>query len=62
VDHNVRLVTDVCHRVVVLDWGKVLTEAGPTEVWEDERVQLAYLGTNARVSGRLTVGDTDAGR
>ncbi|MEV0589937.1 ABC transporter ATP-binding protein [Nonomuraea cavernae] len=49
VDHNVRLVTEVCHRVVVLDWGQVLTEAGPTEVWQDERVKTAYLGTNERL-------------
>ena len=49
VDHNVRLVTEVCHRVIVLDWGKVLTVAGPTEVWQDERVKTAYLGTNKRL-------------
>ena len=49
VDHNVRLVTEVCHRVIVLDWGRVLTEAGPHEVWQDERVKTAYLGTNERL-------------
>jgi ABC-type branched-subunit amino acid transport system ATPase component len=57
VDHNVRLVTEVCHRVVVLDWGKVLTEAGPTEVWQDERVKTAYLGVRVE-----SVEASDAGR
>jgi branched-chain amino acid transport system ATP-binding protein len=58
VDHNVRLVTEVCHRVVVLDWGRVLTEAGPTEVWQDQRVKTAYLGTH----DRHAVEAPDAGR
>jgi ABC-type branched-subunit amino acid transport system ATPase component len=47
VDHNVRLVTDVCTRVAVLEWGRVLVEAGPREVWEDDRVKEAYLGAKA---------------
>jgi ABC-type branched-subunit amino acid transport system ATPase component len=49
IDHNVRLVTAICHQVIVLDWGKVLTVAGPTEVWQDERVKTAYLGTDKRL-------------
>ncbi|MEV4380976.1 ABC transporter ATP-binding protein [Streptosporangium sp. NPDC049248] len=61
VDHNVRLVTEVCHRVVVLDWGSVLTEAGPHEVWQDERVKTAYLGTKERRTAD-TVEAPDAGR
>lgn len=60
VDHNVRLVTEICHRVVVLDWGQVLTEAGPTEVWQDDRVKAAYLGTKEHKFAHLEA--PDAGR
>jgi len=61
VDHNVRLVTEVCHQVVVLDWGSVLTKAGPHEVWQDERVKTAYLGVKERRTAE-TVEAPDAGR
>lgn len=44
VEHNVRLVTEVCHRVAVLDWGAVVVEGTPHEVWQDQRVKEAYLG------------------
>ncbi len=44
VDHNVRLVTDVCHRIAVMDWGSVVVEGPPEEVWKDQRVKDAYLG------------------
>jgi len=46
VDHNVRLVTEVCDRVVVLDWGAVIAVDTPDAVWDDQRVRDAYLGTN----------------
>jgi branched-chain amino acid transport system ATP-binding protein len=44
VDHNVRLVSEVCHRVAVMDWGTVVTEGSPEVVWADPKVQKAYLG------------------
>lgn len=44
VDHNVRLVTEVCDRVAVLDWGRLVTVDAPDEVWSDQRVRDAYLG------------------
>jgi branched-chain amino acid transport system ATP-binding protein len=44
VEHNVRLVTRICPRVVVLDFGQVIAD-GPTEaVMADPRVIAAYLG------------------
>lgn len=54
VDHNVRLVSDVCHRVAVMDWGQIITDGRPNEVWNDQRVKDAYLGIgrNGRASGR----------
>jgi branched-chain amino acid transport system ATP-binding protein len=45
VDHNVRLVSEVCDRVAVLDWGQLIATDRPDAVWSDQRVRDAYLGT-----------------
>jgi branched-chain amino acid transport system ATP-binding protein len=44
VDHNVRLVTAVCHRVAVMDWGVTIFEGTPEEAWANPQVREAYLG------------------
>jgi branched-chain amino acid transport system ATP-binding protein len=44
VDHDMRLVLDVCDRVTVLDAGRVIAEGPPATVRADARVIAAYLG------------------
>jgi ABC-type branched-subunit amino acid transport system ATPase component len=44
VEHNVRLVMDVCDRITVLNFGKVIAEGRPAEVATDAAVVAAYLG------------------
>jgi ABC-type branched-subunit amino acid transport system ATPase component len=46
VEHNVRLVMEVCDRITVLDFGKVIAEGTPAEVSRDAAVIAAYLGTH----------------
>jgi branched-chain amino acid transport system ATP-binding protein len=45
VEHDMELVMNVCHTVVVLDYGRVICTGTPAEVRADEEVQSAYLGT-----------------
>jgi ABC-type branched-subunit amino acid transport system ATPase component len=44
VDHDMGLVLSSCHRVVVLDSGRVIAQGTPAQVRGDERVIAAYLG------------------
>ena len=48
VEHNVRFVAELCHRVVVLDRGAKLAEGTPRQVMEDPAVIEAYFGAEGK--------------
>ena len=45
IDHDMTLVLDVCHRVYVMDFGRVIASGEPGEVRRDPAVVAAYLGS-----------------
>ncbi len=45
VEHVMQMVMGLCHRIVVLETGRVIAEGNPSEISGDKRVIEAYLGT-----------------
>ena len=58
VDHHMDLVTSVCDRMVVLDFGRVIAAGDPATVRQDPGVLEAYLGREADASDTSTAGET----
>lgn len=47
IEHVMRVIRELTHRVIVLDWGRLLTEGPYEKVSSDPRVITAYLGEEA---------------
>jgi ABC-type branched-subunit amino acid transport system ATPase component len=44
IDHKIDFITSLVDRVIVLELGSLIAEGDPHTIWQDHRVQNAYLG------------------
>ena len=52
VEHHMDVVMRACHRITVLNYGRLLAEGSPEEIQQHPDVIAAYLGGNSAVGGR----------
>ncbi len=53
VEHDMRLVMDVCDRICAISFGKFLAIGTPKEIQANPAVQVAYLGVTENVAGEV---------
>ena len=46
IEHQMDMIMNVCHNIVVLNFGRIIAKGTPAEVSSNEDVIEAYLGRN----------------
>ena len=49
IEHDMGVVMDISHRIMVLDFGRKIAEGEPPQVFDDPQVRRAYLGEEDEV-------------
>jgi len=47
IEHNIRVISDICEEVYVMDEGEIIAHGPPQVIREDQNVRRAYLGVKA---------------
>lgn len=57
IDHNVKAVTGLVSRIVVMDAGRKITEGAPNSITQDKKVQEIYFGKSLQNTNRANHSD-----